>query len=288
MENELIEERIDRYILGQMSDEEKAIFEKEIEKDEKLKERLHLQQAIPSAIQKAHLKHLFEVADEQIESENTELADNYILGKLDKEQSKDFEKKLNGDACLKETYERQKDVVSAVQKAHLKNIFKDSEKELKTHKLGKVINLFSTYKYVAMAACIAFMLMISPRLFYSSSMIKCGNNILVEGVYERGAEESIINQIADLINSGDYTEAEARLKEIEKEPKPDLSQIESQEEREYQTLLYKEKLDDSKWYKCVIHIKKGHVYRAWFGLKKIAKSDSIHKEEAQKALKEIF
>ena len=199
MENELVEERIDRYILGQMSDEEKAIFEKEIEKDERLKERLHLQQAIPSAIQKAHLKHLFEVADEQIESENTELADNYILGRLSKEQCSDFEKKLNEDASLKETYERQKNVVSAVQKAHLKNIFEkcdenvdDSIDAIDNEGTAKVIpittpntattaaanktplRIFITY---AIAACFALMLLVSPRVFYSSSMIEYGENI---------------------------------------------------------------------------------------------------------------
>lgn len=289
MDKELIEERIDRYIFGQMSDEEKSLFENEMANDEKLKELYHLQMAIPSAIQEVHLKQLFAAADEQIERENTELADNYILGRMNQTQSKDFEKKLTDDVCLKETYERQKNVVSAVQNAHLKNIFKDSEKELKVRKPGKVINLFSTYKYVAMAACIALMLMISPKLFYSSSMIKCGESIRVEDMSViRSAEKPDTNQIAKLINSGDYTEAEAKLKEIEKEPKPVLSQIESQEEREYQALLYKEKLDDINWYRCVIHIKKGHVYKAWFGLRGIAKSDSRHKEKAQKALKDIF
>lgn len=291
MENEHIEERIDRYILGQMSDEEKAIFEKEIEKDERIKERLHLQQAIPAAIQKAHLKHLFEMADEQIESENTDLVDNYILGRLSKEQCEDFEKKLNEDVCLKETYERQKKVVSSVQKAHLRETFEKCEKEIVDNgivfpgdeEIGKVIPMPTTNTVTAankpslriiityaVAACLALMLLVCPKVFYSSSMRDYSGTIQIDNTTIRGVSE--IAQIADLINDGDCDEASLLLNRLEKnEPE-----------------TYKQFRIDMDWYKCVIHMKKGQVIRAWRGLKKISKSDSPYKKKAQDALDEIF
>ena len=64
-ENVNISEQIDRYILGQMSKEEKDAFEAELSSDAELKHEYELQREIILATQRVHFKRYLENIEQQ-------------------------------------------------------------------------------------------------------------------------------------------------------------------------------------------------------------------------------
>lgn len=69
--NDNIQERIDKYIQGKMSEEEKLLFESDLSKDMKLKTEYESQKEIADAVQKVHLKNILMNAEEELRSSKT-------------------------------------------------------------------------------------------------------------------------------------------------------------------------------------------------------------------------
>lgn len=69
--NDNIQERIDKYIQGKMSEEERLLFESDLSKDMKLKTEYESQKEIADAVQKVHLKNILMNAEEELRSSKT-------------------------------------------------------------------------------------------------------------------------------------------------------------------------------------------------------------------------
>jgi anti-sigma factor RsiW len=72
MNNDItIEERIDNYLLGRMSDEDKRLFEADLERDAELKEEFECQKQVANAVQKVAMRDFLVKHAEERQQENS-------------------------------------------------------------------------------------------------------------------------------------------------------------------------------------------------------------------------
>lgn len=70
-ENELLEEKIDRYLNGSMTDEEKAAFNSKMAKDSELREEVELQRSIIKAVRKEQLGKIIQKEEKRISKQKS-------------------------------------------------------------------------------------------------------------------------------------------------------------------------------------------------------------------------
>lgn len=77
------EERIDNYLLGRMSDEEKRLFEADLERDAELKEEFECQKQVANAVQKVAMRDFLAKHAEERQQEKSKVIDlSEVFGKM--------------------------------------------------------------------------------------------------------------------------------------------------------------------------------------------------------------
>ena len=129
-ENNNMEDRIDKYLLGQMSEEERSTFEKELSADDILKQEVEAAALVSSSVCRNKVKDILHQAEAEYQLEMEERIDTYIMGRMSPSEAIEFEMELKENTSLKEKYDAQKQVASAVKRLQLKALMEEAEAEI--------------------------------------------------------------------------------------------------------------------------------------------------------------
>ena len=234
-ENINISERIDRYILNLMSEEERKSFEGELASNQELNKEFLLQQEIALATQRVHLKHHF----------------------------KNIEANAGGD----------KKVPTAT---------------IKT-KSRRVVKIISTWSIAAAVVCV---LVIGFDIKYSSDIIDASNACYTEmgaPLTRSGNEiDELLAKAYQHIGENQFSAAYENIHSAEKLIMEEfISQATTEEELYINKILTMQK-EDAEWYKVLILMKEGHIFKSRKALKSIANSESRYAEKAKEILEEYL
>ncbi len=250
MDNKL-QDRIDDYVLGCMSEDDKILFEKELETNVELREQYNYTKLVKESVcEQAMLDELMEQWDEEIEHERT----------MNRELT---------SACSDIKYDA---VVP-----HLDVASKEESKPKR-----------KIWYWVSGIAAVILVGLFVMNPFNREPDIVFSGNILSENT-ARGAGD--LYEIQELIKKGNYKEALALIEEYEKEMKmSELSDIcynvndsvydEMLEQLEYERMQKKMRLDDLSWLKVYAYIGLGRNDDAKTLLEQIRKVPGEYKEKA--------
>lgn len=195
-----------------------------------------------------------------------ERIDNYVMSKMSAEERNSFEQEIANDAELQAEVALHRDVVRAIRmkaaKEHLQKVERQIRAEERRRKVFKQLA-----PVIALAACLAVGVFVNYDNRGDYKDYAAGITIAQEAP-ARG-ERDMVNEVAIEINDKNYAEALALIDEAA------TMEIDTSEQQ------------DLEWYKAVTYMHMGKWMKAHKLLKQIAASDSIHKADAEKALKEL-
>ena len=88
-----IEQRIDDYILGRMTSDERHRFEEDLKNDETLLKEYESQSLISRSVSAIHMKHIAAMAEESYQLALADTIDKYIIGDMSNEEKYAFEER---------------------------------------------------------------------------------------------------------------------------------------------------------------------------------------------------
>lgn len=251
------EERIDNYLLGRMSEAERAAFERDLATDAELKEEFECQKAIANAVQKVAMK----------------------------------------DFLTQHAAERQKaelPVAADIAEPHgnvidLTSIFSRISE--------KVQGFFSSGQRVAwtLASVAAMVVAIVGSVNYTSTLHSMqGNGMLAYAelaapVARDGNElDTMIEDAYNLIGTGELDKALDAIEKAKAKVMESIAQPVETEEDEYEHQVLQLKAYDLEWYEAIVLMKQGKVIKAKRALEAIVSSSSPYADTARNELNNIF
>lgn len=251
------EERIDNYLLGRMSEAERAAFERDLATDAELKEEYECQKAIANAVQKVAMKDF-----------------------LTQHAAERQEVELSVAADLAESNGSVIDLTSLFSRIS-----------------DKVQGFFSSGQRVAwtLASVAAMVVAIVGSVNYTSTLNTMqGNGMLAYAelsapVARDGNElDTMIEDAYNLIGEGDLDKATDAIEKAKGMVLESLAQPAETEEDEYKHQVHQLKLYDLEWYEAIVLMRHGKVLKAKKALNAISTSDSPYADAAQNELNSIF
>ena len=251
------EERIDNYLLGRLSEAERAAFERDLATDAELKEEYECQKAIANAVQKVAMKDfLTQHAADRKKAELPVAADTA---------------ESNGNVI---------DISSVFSRI--------SE---------KVQGFFSSGQRVAwtLASVAAMVVAIVGSVNYTSTLHSMqGNGMLAYAelaapVARDGNElDTMIEDAYNLIGTGELDKALDAIEIAKAKVMESIAQPVETEEDEYEHQVLQLKAYDLEWYEAIVLMKQGKVIKAKRALEVIASSSSPYADTARNELNNIF
>ena len=251
------EERIDNYLLGRMTEAERAAFERELATDADLKEEYECQKAIARAVQKVAMK--------------------------------DF---LTQHAAVRKIAERPAAANIAESNANVINLT-----SLFSRISEKVQGVFSSGQRIAwtLASVAAMVVAIVGSVNYTSTLHTMqGSGMLAYAelsapVARDGNElDTMIEDAYVLIGEGDMDKATDAIEKAKAKVSERLAQPVETEEDEYEHQVLQLKKYDLEWYGAIVLMKQGKVIKAKRTLEAIATSSSPYADTARNELNNIF
>lgn len=214
----------------------------------------------------------------------SEQIDRYILGQMSKEEKAAFEAELSSDAELKHEYELQREIILATQRVHFKRHLHNIEQQAKL-KRRKVIRTASSWSIAAAIICVCI---VGVDMKYSSDLRDASMMCYIETGAPLTRSDSEIDELLlqtyELIGKNELAAASGKIDIAEKKINELLKQtITTEEERYHKEIMILQK-QDIEWYKALILMKEGEIFKSRKGLKKIASSDSRYAEQARNIL----
>ena len=251
------EERIDNYLLGRMSQAERAAFERDLATDADLKEEYECQKAIANAVQKVAMKDfLTQHAADRKKAELPVAADIA---------------ESNGNVI------------------DLTSIFSRISE--------RVQGFFSSGQRVAwtLASVAAMVVAIVGSVNYTSTLHSMqGNGMLAYAelaapVARDGNElDTMIEDAYNLIGTGELDKALDAIEKAKAKVMESIAQPVETEEDEYEHQVLQLKAYDLEWYEAIVLMKQGKVIKAKRALEAIASSSSPYADTARNELNNIF
>lgn len=251
------EERIDNYLLGRMSEAEKAAFERDLETDAELKEEYVCQKAIANAVQKVAMRDFI----------TQHAAERQKAG-------------LPVAADLANTNENVIDLTSFFSRI--------SE---------KVQGFFSSGQRVALtfASVAAMLVAVIGGVNYTSTLSTMRNEGMIAyadlsaPIARDGNQiDILIEQAYSQIGNSKWDDAMASIGKIRTLISDSLSDSATTEEEVYEQQILKSKEYELDWYEAIILMKQGKIRKAKRVLESISVSDSPYAENAKDELNKIF
>ena len=276
------EEKIDRYLLGEMSASERSEFEKEMRESEDLMNEVKAQREIAETVQKSGMNEFLRTqASMRLEHD----IDRYLLGEMTDEEKVEFERDLQDSKEIKQEFEEQKEIAEAVQRIAMKEF-------LEKHKKRRIVK-----RIVWSVSSIAAALMLGIFGFYqyntASNMIQHQSVLAyadLSSPVSRGDDEieELMASAYDLIGEDKLADARKKIVEIREEIERNTVQnIIADERFVYEQKVKKARLDELDWYDTLIEMKQGHVFKAKKKLKAIANSGSRFAADARRLLEDL-
>lgn len=251
------EERIDNYLLGRMSEAERAAFERDLATDAELKEEYECQKAVANAVQKVAMK----------------------------------------DFLTRHAAERQEVELSVATDLAESNGSVIDLTSLFSRISNKVQGFFSSGQRVAwtLASVAAMVVAIVGSVNYTSTLHTMqGNGMLayaeLSAPVARGGNEldAMIEDAYNLIGEGELDKATDAIEKAKATVSERLAQPVETEEDEYEHQVLQQKLYDLEWYEAIILMRHGKVLKAKKALNAISTSDSPYADAARNELNSIF
>lgn len=251
------EERIDNYLLGRMSEAEKAAFERDLETDAELKEEYVCQKAIANAVQKVAMRDFI----------TQHAAERQKAG-------------LPVAADLANTNENVIDLTSIFSRI--------SE---------KVQGFFSSGQRVALtfASVAAMLVAVIGGVNYTSTLSTMRNEGMIAyadlsaPIARDGNQiDILIEQAYSQIGNSKWDDAMASIGKVRTLISDSLSDSATTEEEVYEQQILKSKEYELDWYEAIIIMKQGKIRKAKRVLESISVSDSPYAENAKDELNKIF
>lgn len=251
------EERIDNYLLGRMSEAEKAAFERDLETDAELKEEYVCQKAIANAVQKVAMRDFI----------TQHAAERQKAG-------------LPVAADLANTNENVIDLTSFFSRI--------SE---------KVQGFFSSGQRVALtfASVAAMLVAVIGGVNYTSTLSTMRNEGMIAyadlsaPIARDGNQiDILIEQAYSQIGNSKWDDAMASIGKVRTLISDSLSDSATTEEEVYEQQILKSKEYELDWYEAIILMKQGKIRKAKRVLESISVSDSPYAENAKDELNKIF
>ena len=251
------EERIDNYLLGRMSESERAAFERDLATDAELKEEYECQKAVANAVQKVAMKDFL-----------TQHA---------------AERKIAERPVAADLAEPDRNVID------LNGLFSRISE--------KVQGFFSSGRRVAwtLASVAAMVVAIVGSVNYTSTLSTMkGNGTLAYAelsapIARDGNElDTIIEEAYNLIGSGELDKATDAIEKAKEMVLDNLAYPAETEEDEYEHQVLQLKEYDLEWYEVIVLMKQGKLIKAKRALEAIATSSSPYADTARNELSNIF
>lgn len=214
----------------------------------------------------------------------SEKIDRYILGQMSEEEKTAFEVELSSDSELKHEYELQREIILATQRLHFKRYLQNIEQQARL-KRKRMIRTVSTWSIAAAIVCVC---VVGVDMKYSSDL----RNTSMLCYAETGAPltrsdsevDELLAQAYELIGNNELKSASSNILDAEKLINIELKkQITTEEEQYHKEIMLLQK-QDIDWYKALIMMKEGKIFKSRKALKKIASSDSRYAEQARNIL----
>ena len=122
-----IEQRIDDYILGRMTSDERHRFEEDLKNDETLLREYESQSLISRSVSAIHMKHIAAMAEESYQLALADTIDKYIFGDMSNEEKSAFEERMSDNPAVRRRYESQLLISQAVHRNHLRELAEAAE-----------------------------------------------------------------------------------------------------------------------------------------------------------------
>ena len=301
-ENNNMEDRIDKYLLGQMSEEERSTFEKELSADDILKQEVEAAALVSSSVCRNKVKDILQQAEAEYQLEMEERIDTYIMGRMSPSEAIEFEMELKENTSLKEKYDAQKQVASAVKRLQLKALMEEAEAEIAAEPeresifkriFGSIEIKFevpavrrAAYSF-AVAASLALVAGIGFDMQQTSVYRNSAEGLMAELSQARGGSDidDLLDDACTMITDGDSDSAIVTLEEAISMIESELKEVDTTtEEGQYDILMLTMQRDDAEWYKAVALMKDGKHRQAKKQLKAIVAAGNRHAEEAARII----
>ena len=219
-----------------------------------------------------------------------ERIDKYITGRMTADEVLQFRKDLNTDACLRDEYEKAKEISDAIQQNALKNILHNKESESQST-LWRNVRKF-TYS-IGAAASIAMFVLSGSSYIISNNLKRNSVSIYeqLEAPISRSANvvDEILEDVYESIGLGDIDSAERKLKAVENAIVDQKNETyESVEVREYNEAILDIQQQEAEWYRALLLMREGKVHKSKKALKNILEENGIYAESARNLLETKF
>lgn len=214
----------------------------------------------------------------------SEKIDRYILGQMSEEDKTAFEAELSADSELKYEYEVQREIILATQRLHFKRHLQNIEKQAR-QKRRKMIRTISSWSIAAAIVCVC---VVGADMKYSldirdASML-CYAETGAPLTRSDSEVDELLSEAYELIGTNDLKLATSRIQSAENMIDEDLKHQATTEEEQYRKEIMLLQKQDIEWYKALILMKEGEIFKSRKALKKITSSNSRYAEQARNIL----
>lgn len=218
----------------------------------------------------------------------SEKIDRYVLGQMSEEEKVAFEAVLSSDPELKHEYELQREIILATQRLHFKRHLQNIEQQARL-KRKRMIRTVSTWSIAAAIVCVCI---VGVDMKYSSDL----RNTSMLCYAETGAPltrsdsevDELLAQSYELIGKNELGAASSKILVAEKMINEELKQPATTEEEQYRREIMLLQKQDIDWYKALILMKEGEIFKSRKALEDIISSDSRYAEQARNILETIY
>lgn len=219
-----------------------------------------------------------------------ERIDKYINGKMTAEEVLQFRKDLNTDLSLREEYEKAKEISDAIQRNALKNIFQNK----RSNTSNSYRNTLRKVTYSVGAAASIVMFVLSGSSYLISNNLKRNSAGLygqLEAPISRSANvvDEILEEAYKCIGIGDIEAAEKKLNAVDNAIADQKKEaFETIEEKEYNEAILDVQQQEAEWYRALLLMREGKVYKSKRALKQILEANGIYSDSARDILENKF
>lgn len=210
--------------------------------------------------------------------------DRYILGQMTEVEKTAFEAELSADSELKHEYELQREIILATQRVHFKRHLQKIEQQSNL-KMKRIIKSVSTWSIAAAIVCVCI---VGLDMKYSSDLrdtsMLCYAETGAPQARSGGEVDELLSLIYELIGKNELESASCKILAAEEIINEEIQQQTTTEEEQYRKEIMLLQKQDIDWYKALILMKEGEIFKSRKVLKKIASSDSRYAEQARNLL----
>lgn len=214
----------------------------------------------------------------------SEKIDRYVLGQMSDEEKSAFETELSSNPELKHEYELQREIILATQRVHFKRHLQNIDQQARL-KRRKMIRTASSWSIAAAIVCVCI---VGIDMKYSSDLRDASMICYAETGAPLTRSDSEVDELLaeayGLIDKNELRAASSKILAAEKIINEELKQPVTTEEEQYRKEIMILQKQDIDWYKAMILMKEGEVFKSRKALKKIASSDSRYAEQAKELL----